>query len=194
MANGSGQKLIGPATAASPENSVVGAHFAASIFSSPLPSPTERDVNDAGSAQAGRSGGSGAPTPVTRQRGPPPPPPMTPVRAIVPDCRSTHCRTYVAAMTIEALLSRLEGVRQTGARRWIARCASHDDRHPSLALHELEDGRVLLHCFAGCVAEDVLAAIGLTFEALFPQRAMDHKAPESAPAVPALRRFRDRAA
>jgi hypothetical protein len=42
-----------------------------------------------------------------------------------------------------------------------------------LALRELDDGRVLVHCFAGCAAEDVLAAMGLTFEAVFPERAMD---------------------
>jgi putative DNA primase/helicase len=41
-----------------------------------------------------------------------------------------------------------------GARRigggWIARCPAHDDREPSLAVREGEDGRVLVRCHAGC--------------------------------------------
>jgi hypothetical protein len=73
-------------------------------------------------------------------------------------------------MTADALLSRLDRVRKTGAGRWIARCPAHDDRSPSLAVRELDDGRVLAHCFGGCDAASVLDAAGLTFEDLFPER------------------------
>jgi hypothetical protein len=79
--------------------------------------------------------------------------------------------------TAEALLSRLDGVKSTGARRWIGRCPAHDDRSPSLAVRELEDGRVLLHCFADCAVEDVLTAVGLTFDALYPDCALGHSLP-----------------
>jgi hypothetical protein len=67
------------------------------------------------------------------------------------------------------LLERLGGVKSTGHSRWIARCPAHADRSPSLTLRELPDGRVLLHCFAGCETEAVLDAIGLTFADLFPE-------------------------
>jgi hypothetical protein len=67
------------------------------------------------------------------------------------------------------LLSRLDGVRHTATGRWLARCPSHDDRSPSLSIRELDDGRTLLHCFAGCSATDVLEAVGLGLRDLFPE-------------------------
>jgi hypothetical protein len=78
-------------------------------------------------------------------------------------------------MSAETLLSRLDKVRKTGAGRWIARCPAHDDKSPSLAIRELDDGRVLIHCFSGCAAADVLNAIGLDFDALFPERPIGRK-------------------
>lgn len=71
---------------------------------------------------------------------------------------------------IDQLLERVEKVRNTGTGRWIARCPAHDDKSPSLAIRLLDDGRILLHCFAQCDTASVLAAIGLTFEDLFPER------------------------
>lgn len=78
---------------------------------------------------------------------------------------------------VEAVLARLDGVKRTGKARWIARCPGHDDRRPSLAISETADGRVLLHCFGGCSARDVLSACGLDFDALFPERPTDHRVP-----------------
>jgi hypothetical protein len=68
------------------------------------------------------------------------------------------------------LLDRLEGAKQTALGRWIARCPAHEDRAPSLAIRELDDGRVLVHDFGGCGTDDVLAALGLTMSDLFPVR------------------------
>ncbi len=79
-------------------------------------------------------------------------------------------------MTVDVLLTRLDAVRQVGPGRWLARCPAHDDRHASLSLRELDDGRVLVHDFAGCSVEDVLAAAGLTFDALYPEQASGHQA------------------
>lgn len=84
-------------------------------------------------------------------------------------------------MTAETLLSRLGGVKATGSGRWIARCPAHEDKRPSLAVRELEDGRILLFDFGGCDAESVLGAIGLGFEALFPEREIQHGKPERRP-------------
>ena len=49
-------------------------------------------------------------------------------------------------------------------------CPPHEDRSPSLAVRELDDGRVLVHCFGGCSVESVLGAIGLDMTDLFPER------------------------
>jgi len=43
----------------------------------------------------------------------------------------------------------------------IARCPAHDDRDPSLSIRDGRDGRLLLHCHAGCDFTDILAAAGL---------------------------------
>lgn len=78
-------------------------------------------------------------------------------------------------MSVQTLLDRLDGVKRTGRDRWIARCPAHDDRKPSLAIRELDDGRVLVHDFAGCPVEIILSACGLDFEALFPQHIEGHR-------------------
>lgn len=77
-------------------------------------------------------------------------------------------------MSADALLSRLENVKRTGAGRWIARCPAHDDGRASLSIREIEDGRILLHDFAGCSVEDVLSAVGLNMADLFPEREIQH--------------------
>lgn len=73
-------------------------------------------------------------------------------------------------MTAETLLARLDKVRQTGPNSWSARCPAHDDRHPSLAVTEKQDGRVLIFCRALCPTPDILAAVGLTLSDLFPEK------------------------
>ena len=71
---------------------------------------------------------------------------------------------------INALLERLDRVRETGPGRWLARCPAHDDRHPSLSIRETEDGTILIKCWAGCSAADVVSAVGLEPRDLFPDR------------------------
>ena len=92
-------------------------------------------------------------------------------------------------MTAELILSKLDGVRQTGADSWLARCPAHDDRRPSLSIRELPDGRVLLHDFAGCSVEDVLAAVGLDFDVLYPPSAIDDRRPPERRPFPSRNRF-----
>ena len=69
---------------------------------------------------------------------------------------------------IEKILDRLDKVTKRGPQGYMARCPAHDDKTPSLALSELSDGRILIKCFAGCGASDVLAAVGLEMGDLFP--------------------------
>ena len=71
-------------------------------------------------------------------------------------------------MSDSRILERLDRLKPTGNARWNARCPAHDDHGPSLSVRELDDGRILVHCFAGCGAADVLAALGLRFSDLFP--------------------------
>jgi hypothetical protein len=73
-------------------------------------------------------------------------------------------------MGADALLQRLDGVRRTADRRWLARCPAHDDKRPSLTIREADDGRTLVCCFGGCQTADILAAVGLSWADLFPPR------------------------
>ncbi len=70
---------------------------------------------------------------------------------------------------IEALLSSLEGVKPAGDGKWYARCPAHDDKSPSLSIKDTGE-RVLIYCFAGCCAEDVVLAAGLTWKDLYPDK------------------------
>jgi hypothetical protein len=74
------------------------------------------------------------------------------------------------------LLARLEHVHTCASGRWRAVCPSHDSKHrtQSLSIRELGDGTLLVKCFAGCGAADVVAAIGLQLRDLFPK---NHCAP-----------------
>lgn len=87
-------------------------------------------------------------------------------------------------MSVDTLLARLENVKRTGPGRWIARCPAHADKRASLSIRELDDSRVLVHCFAQCSVREVVAAVGLDMAALFPEREIHHGKPERRP-IPA---------
>jgi hypothetical protein len=59
-------------------------------------------------------------------------------------------------VTGEHIARALHG-RRSG-RGWMTRCPAHQDRGPSLRIDE-RDGRLLVHCHAGCVQADVIAAL-----------------------------------
>lgn len=42
-------------------------------------------------------------------------------------------------------------------------CPAHDDRTPSLTFTETRDGRPLIKCMAGCLADDVLESAGMAW-------------------------------
>lgn len=71
---------------------------------------------------------------------------------------------------VDELLSRLQRVKRTGPGRWIASCPTREDRHPSLAIRELDDGRILVHDFGGDDVASIMAAVGLDLADLFPER------------------------
>jgi len=59
-------------------------------------------------------------------------------------------------MTLDALARSLQA-KKSGS-TWMARCPAHKDSNPSLSVREV-NGKVLVHCHAGCSQEDVIAAL-----------------------------------
>ncbi|MBL8565292.1 MAG: toprim domain-containing protein [Hyphomicrobiaceae bacterium] len=42
---------------------------------------------------------------------------------------------------------------------WMARCPAHDDSTPSLSIKETRDGKLLVHCHAGCEQTTIIAVL-----------------------------------
>lgn len=77
-------------------------------------------------------------------------------------------------MNAEQIANGLDRARRSG-RSWSACCPAHEDRSPSLSITDTGDGKVLVHCFAGCSQEDViesLRGLGLWPTASYAARAM----------------------
>lgn len=72
-------------------------------------------------------------------------------------------------MSADVLLQRLDGVQRQG-KGWRAKCPSCGGASRKLSISEADEGRVLLHCFGGCSAADVVQAAGLQLVDLFPER------------------------
>ncbi|MFC5577524.1 hypothetical protein ACFPOA_05765 [Lysobacter niabensis] len=68
----------------------------------------------------------------------------------------------------EALLQRLDGAQKSG-NGWRARCPVCSGTSRKLSIAE-SHGRILVHCFAGCQGDEVLAAVGLRWADLHPPR------------------------
>ena len=58
-------------------------------------------------------------------------------------------------MNAEELAARFEVVKKTTG-GYLVRCPAHEDRSPSLSICDGRDGRVLLHCFAGCTFASIV--------------------------------------
>lgn len=75
---------------------------------------------------------------------------------------------------IDTILTALRAVGSTVSKAgsgYTCNCPAHDDKNPSLSVDIGDDGRVLLHCHAGCTAESVVTAIGLTMKDLYTESA-----------------------
>lgn len=70
-------------------------------------------------------------------------------------------------MELDAFLDRLEQVTDNGDGQYKSRCPAHDDQNPSLSVTATEGGTILVNCWAGCTADEVVAALGLTKADLF---------------------------
>jgi hypothetical protein len=87
---------------------------------------------------------------------------------------------------LDALLSRLDRV-QRNAHGWRADCPTGHKARGALSVTQGDSGAILLHCFAGCSAADVLGALGLGLADVMPERLRD-ESPEARRA--ARERFR----
>ena len=59
-------------------------------------------------------------------------------------------------MNLDAIVRALSARRSGSA--YVALCPGHDDHDPSLSIREV-DGKILLHCHAGCAQRDVIEAL-----------------------------------
>ncbi|EJF87632.1 hypothetical protein ME1_01001 [Bartonella vinsonii subsp. arupensis OK-94-513] len=64
---------------------------------------------------------------------------------------------FANAQTLKSMTYALRGV-WYGA-YGLARCPAHDDRSPSLNISNGNDGRLLLHCYAGCSFREIIQAL-----------------------------------
>ncbi len=69
-------------------------------------------------------------------------------------------------MNTGQILNKLSGVKKTAGSH-MAKCPAHEDKTASLSIKTVEDGKTILHCFAGCSTDDILTKIGLTFADLY---------------------------
>jgi DNA-binding transcriptional ArsR family regulator len=81
----------------------------------------------------------------------------------------------------EDVLDKLEVASRNGEKA-MCFCPAHDDRiSPSLSL-KTENGKLLLHCFAGCRPEDIVSEIGLQMKDLFSEGGGGSFIPPNTPA------------
>jgi len=67
---------------------------------------------------------------------------------------------------LQDFLGHFPDARQSGA-EWAATCPAHEDHVASLSIGEGDDGRVLLHCHAGCSVEQICDSVGLSVSDLY---------------------------
>lgn len=79
-------------------------------------------------------------------------------------------------MGADRILDRLDGVQGRGP-RWRAICPAHQSKNKTrtLAVTEADDGRILLHCFAGCDVHSVVSAVGMELDDLFPDKPLGER-------------------
>ena len=79
---------------------------------------------------------------------------------------------------LENLLSRLENVQKRGE-RYRAKCPAHGGKNTgTLSVSETNEGKILIKCWVGCSAQEVICSIGLEMTDLFPARLKHHSTPE----------------
>ena len=78
--------------------------------------------------------------------------------------------------TIPRILARLTSVRSINDLHWRADCPCCGSKNQAVAITLTPKGKVLLQCFAGCKAAEILGSIGLGLRDLYPQSPAEAKA------------------
>ena len=78
-------------------------------------------------------------------------------------------------MSIERLISKLNNCKKVNPKKnhresYIAQCPAHDDNSPSLNIDVAESGNILIKCWSGCGAVDVVKSVGMNISDLFPEK------------------------
>jgi len=76
-------------------------------------------------------------------------------------------------VTAASIADRLNGKKTASG--WQAHCPAHEDRNASLSISEGDDGRVLIHCHAGCSFDAITTAMGMSPGDLFPAKPEQEK-------------------
>lgn len=69
-------------------------------------------------------------------------------------------------MNIYSLITYFDKARKLSETRYQACCPAHGDKTPSMSIYS-DNGKILIHCFAGCSTESIMSAIGLPMSELF---------------------------
>jgi len=91
----------------------------------------------------------------------------------------------VIEQTAETIALALGGKRV--GNHWLAPCPAHEDNNPSLSIRDANEGRVLVHCHAGCDQSDVIGELrsrGLWNSTGDHRRRPARKQPPTAPDAP----------
>jgi hypothetical protein len=84
----------------------------------------------------------------------------------------------------EVLLPKLTGIRKSGG-SWMVQCPAHEDAQASLHIARGTTHPVVLTCHAGCERDDILKAVGLTWDDLCAPRGQQPPQGEWTPRGPA---------
>lgn len=82
-------------------------------------------------------------------------------------------------MELQDIISHFRSPKPNGNNSYMVTCPCHNDNTQSLCISE-DNGKILLNCFAGCRAEDITRAIGLSMRDLFQSPPQGSKTPKPA--------------
>ena len=86
---------------------------------------------------------------------------------------------------LESLLSKLDKVERlpqgNHQARYRACCPAHGDKNPSLSITLSNSDTILLKCWAGCSAHEVVNAVGMEMTDLFPEQTKHYSPQERRP-------------
>jgi 5S rRNA maturation endonuclease (ribonuclease M5) len=71
--------------------------------------------------------------------------------------------------SVDEVLRLIPGEKRQTGDGWMCRCPAHNDANGSLHVGVAPNGKILLHCFAGCGFETICAALGIEPRDMFPE-------------------------